>query len=222
MIFLQKMSLPLHQLQTPLTAQAVDGHPLNTIRYFTICEISIGGHVERLRLLVIDNSKFDIVLGLDWLRTHNPSIDWDAGTLALNRCPCSPKERTAVAFSKYVDKGKFLPSLPRTSPVPLVPSSSEYVPSLIPETLDPALDIASVDSEELEVFASDLVEGDVVGFLRLVPPQSDLLAASSSFDPSTENPADVDLSRLPPHLMTSPDSFHLQKPPSYLLTAPTT
>ena len=47
----------------------------------------IGDHAERIEMAVVNLGKTDFFLGLDWLRLHNPSIDWDQSTVIFDRCP---------------------------------------------------------------------------------------------------------------------------------------
>ena len=44
-------------------------------------------HQETIEIAITDTGKHDILLGTDWLRTHNPSIDWTNAKLLLNQCP---------------------------------------------------------------------------------------------------------------------------------------
>ena len=37
--------------------------------------------------VVTDIGEEDAIIGLDWLREHNPEIDWERGSLRLSRCP---------------------------------------------------------------------------------------------------------------------------------------
>ena len=49
----------------------------------------IGSHKERIDFGVTNLGKGEIFLGHDWLKIHNPSIDWRDGTVEFNRCPFS-------------------------------------------------------------------------------------------------------------------------------------
>ncbi|KAF8752755.1 hypothetical protein RHS01_07336 [Rhizoctonia solani] len=42
-------------------------------------------HFEQLALGVVSMS-YPVILGFDWLRSHNPTIDWESGTLTLSCC----------------------------------------------------------------------------------------------------------------------------------------
>ena len=47
------------------------------------------GHREELRAEVTNLRKNSLILGYTWLKKHNPSIDWEKGTVKFHRCPRS-------------------------------------------------------------------------------------------------------------------------------------
>ena len=47
------------------------------------------GHREELCAEVTNLGKNSLILGYTWLKKHNPSIDWEKGTVKFHRCPCS-------------------------------------------------------------------------------------------------------------------------------------
>ena len=49
--------------------------------------MTVGDHIERVRLAVKKLSKQKLFLGIDWLRFHNPTVDWTESTLVFDRCP---------------------------------------------------------------------------------------------------------------------------------------
>ena len=54
--------------------------------------IRIGNHVERLEFAVSNLGKSEMFIGYEWLKIHNPTIDWKKEKLEFNRCPidCTP------------------------------------------------------------------------------------------------------------------------------------
>ena len=46
-------------------------------------------HREELRAEVTNLGKNSLILGYMWLKKHNPSIDWEKGTVKFHRCPHS-------------------------------------------------------------------------------------------------------------------------------------
>src|SRR5882672_9563944 len=88
--FVKQNSLPLKTLQTPILPRNVDGS-INTqgmIRHATLLRMGLGTHhAETTEFCVTDIGEHDILLGTDWLQTHNPSIDWTKNVISMNRCP---------------------------------------------------------------------------------------------------------------------------------------
>ena len=48
----------------------------------------INGHSETMLLFVTSLAYFDIVLGLPWLESHNPEINWKEGNICFNSPSC--------------------------------------------------------------------------------------------------------------------------------------
>src|SRR6202000_2849629 len=46
--------------------------------------MQVEDHSEILRFLITDLGKDDLILGLPWLRKHNPSVDWEQGEILLD------------------------------------------------------------------------------------------------------------------------------------------
>jgi len=44
-------------------------------------------HSERMLLAVSGLGKQSLILGYDWLKDHNPRIDWEKGEVEMTRCP---------------------------------------------------------------------------------------------------------------------------------------
>jgi len=44
-------------------------------------------HSERMLLAVSGLGKQNLILGYDWLKDHNPKIDWEKGEVEMTRCP---------------------------------------------------------------------------------------------------------------------------------------
>lgn len=51
--------------------------------------ISIGGHRERINLAVTDLGSKNLYLSHDWLKCHNPVINWKTGSIIFGRCQCT-------------------------------------------------------------------------------------------------------------------------------------
>jgi transposase InsO family protein len=46
----------------------------------------IGNHFEVINFDITNLGEYDVVLGVPWLRKHNPDIDWQAGSMVFDRC----------------------------------------------------------------------------------------------------------------------------------------
>ena len=70
--------LKLDLIKKPRTVplQVIDGRLLSPIEYETTpMMITINGHEELLSFNVIKSPHAEVILGIPWLRKHNPAID---------------------------------------------------------------------------------------------------------------------------------------------------
>jgi len=44
-------------------------------------------HSKRMLLAISRLGKQSLILGYDWLKDHNPKIDWEKGEVEMTRCP---------------------------------------------------------------------------------------------------------------------------------------
>ena len=81
--FTQKHNLRTTKLEQPIRAQNVDGtdNKQGIICFYTDLNIRISDRtfLERFYITRLGNQK--VILGLPWLREHNPEIDWEKGTV---------------------------------------------------------------------------------------------------------------------------------------------
>ncbi|KAI5115854.1 hypothetical protein M0805_006710, partial [Coniferiporia weirii] len=85
--FVIKHCIPTKPLARPIHVRNVDRTPnqARTITRFTWRLIKIGGRSITTTFLVTSLGKEDVILGLPWLKRHNPAIDWTAGTISINK-----------------------------------------------------------------------------------------------------------------------------------------
>ena len=87
--FARKHRFRRMELERPVYVRNVDG----TLNYAgpivdTVeVEIFFKGHKERTSIDVIGGQKWSVILGMPWLRCHNPEIDWKMGEVKMMRCP---------------------------------------------------------------------------------------------------------------------------------------
>lgn len=89
----EELQLPVREKQDPYSISVVDGSLLNSNdgrvdTETTLLPTVIGQHYERLTLDIIRMANHDIVLGIPWLRRHNPTIDWKQHKLRFDGCSC--------------------------------------------------------------------------------------------------------------------------------------
>jgi Reverse transcriptase (RNA-dependent DNA polymerase)/RNase H-like domain found in reverse transcriptase/Integrase zinc binding domain/Chromo (CHRromatin Organisation MOdifier) domain/gag-polyprotein putative aspartyl protease len=82
--------------------QPMPGTPLITEQ--TTVHLEIQGHEEMITLDVLTEASHEIILGLPWLRKHNPHIDWDSNRLSLERCKCALQTIPTHRQSSVVDE----------------------------------------------------------------------------------------------------------------------
>jgi hypothetical protein len=73
---------PLRVINTDRSPN-VDG-PISEI---VTLELQIGNHTERINLGVVNLGKHNLFLGHNWLKLHNPSINWKSGDVIFDQCP---------------------------------------------------------------------------------------------------------------------------------------
>jgi hypothetical protein len=82
-----KFQLTTHQLAESITVRNADGTPSQggPIEFYcdTIISAPPSSFRDRLHLEVASIGNYDVILGLPWLRKHNPLVNWKAGTLDI-------------------------------------------------------------------------------------------------------------------------------------------
>ena len=83
--FIHKHNVFLHTLPREIPLYNIDGskNTAGSITHFVRLRLSMGDYVEWLEFLVTDLGPEDVVLGLPWLRSVNPDIDWQGGTMEI-------------------------------------------------------------------------------------------------------------------------------------------
>jgi hypothetical protein len=69
--------------------------------------MAISKHHEEITLDIAETGRHHVILGIPWLRTHNPRIEWDTDTIILTDCRCKIRkyeETTPQRLQKYAKK----------------------------------------------------------------------------------------------------------------------
>ena len=96
--FTRKNKFRRTKLKKPIYVRNMDGilNYAGPIVDTVEVEIFFKGHKERTSIDVIGGQKWSVILGMPWLRCHNPEIDWKTGKVKMMRYPdeCGKKWRT--------------------------------------------------------------------------------------------------------------------------------
>lgn len=95
--FLTQNCLSQQQLPSPITAYAVDGRTLASgpISHQSSSSLHVKSHSEII-VLLIAQCPFAVILGIDWLKRHNPFIDWVRDKLKLSCCAPITEPPTSI------------------------------------------------------------------------------------------------------------------------------
>ena len=95
--YVQERGIITQKLPRPIAVLNADGSPneAGPIAEFVELEMRIGDHIERIEFGVTSLGRGQVFLGFDWLKRHNPSVDWREGLVEFDRCPsrCYPDSR---------------------------------------------------------------------------------------------------------------------------------
>ena len=87
--FVDRHNLPCTPLAYHVPVYNVDGsqNVAGAINRLCTLNMTIGGHTETITFRVTETGSSNIILGLDWLRLHDPLINWSKGKLCFINCP---------------------------------------------------------------------------------------------------------------------------------------
>ncbi|CEL61535.1 Retrotransposable element Tf2 155 kDa protein type 1 OS=Schizosaccharomyces pombe (strain 972 / ATCC 24843) GN=Tf2-1 PE=4 SV=1 [Rhizoctonia solani AG-1 IB] len=92
----EKLRIPKRSLETPRVVRMLDGTLSQTGKIWHKVEITVGiqQHVHSIPFLVCPIGKHEAILGMRWLSSENPKIEWATGTITF------PKEESAAIASE--------------------------------------------------------------------------------------------------------------------------
>ena len=91
--FVKTNKVRTHPLICKIPLYNIDGsrNKAGSIAYFVHLRLRIGEVEEWREFLVMGLGPEDVVLGLSWLRSTNPAIDWAEDTMKVENAPTDPK-----------------------------------------------------------------------------------------------------------------------------------
>ena len=89
--YVQEHNIPTRHLPRPIPVFNTNGQSNQDgpIEEMVPLTLTINDHTKWIDLGVTNLGCGQLFLGHDWLKFHNPSIDWQMGLLQFNRCPTS-------------------------------------------------------------------------------------------------------------------------------------
>lgn len=73
--FAYQNGVPIYELLIPKQTAMADGAEVKPLTQWFNAYMSIGPHTKQISLFMMENLKYDIILGREWLNEHNPMID---------------------------------------------------------------------------------------------------------------------------------------------------
>lgn len=99
--FVDKHKVTTRKLAKPIEVFNIDGTPnkAGMITEVAVLHLEVGEHKKKAVFTVTDIGLEDVIIGIDWLRNHNPSIDWYEGIVVMDGC--SDAEYQGQAINRY-------------------------------------------------------------------------------------------------------------------------
>lgn len=103
--FVKRHGIATRQKSEGYELIAADGSSLPDVDRETVpIRLVYQQHHENITLDVVALAKHDIILGMPWLRRHNPVLDWISGVLTFARCNCVKHRRPAHRQRSMADE----------------------------------------------------------------------------------------------------------------------
>ena len=93
---MQELGLEVETLEKPLHVSSPLGTRVTVDLICRDCELEISGILLNVDLRVMNMSKFDVILGMDWLTSHQVVIDYDC-----RRVTAYTSDDVCVMFKGY-------------------------------------------------------------------------------------------------------------------------
>ncbi|QRV77353.1 Retrotransposable element Tf2 protein [Ceratobasidium sp. AG-Ba] len=113
----QDFQLFKKKLDKPRRLKVIDGREINSgqVEHYVTLNLRIFDHEEEVDTYVVNVGNHNLVLGMAWLKRHNPAIDWDRKSLVSSSPYCS---KNCLHTSPRVKSGKPDLEIAATSELP--------------------------------------------------------------------------------------------------------
>jgi len=87
--FVRSKGMNTRTLSQNISVFNVDGSPNEAGQITEVVDVVLHykTHSKRMLLAVSRLGKQSLILGYDWLKNHNPKVDWEKGEVEITRCP---------------------------------------------------------------------------------------------------------------------------------------
>jgi hypothetical protein len=89
--YAERNGIPLNEKTVPRRVLAMDGREVvsGPVTHDAVVKLKINNHHETIKLHCITIGNSPIIVGLPWLRRHNPNIDWKEGRVTFDSTRCA-------------------------------------------------------------------------------------------------------------------------------------
>jgi hypothetical protein len=96
--------IPLNEKMVPQRVLAVDGREVASgpVTHDAVVKLKINNHHKTIKLHCITIGNSPIIVGLPWLRRHNPNIDWKEGRVTFDSTRCTRECLDASLYATTV------------------------------------------------------------------------------------------------------------------------
>lgn len=103
--FIGENCVNTRKLKHPILLFNIDGTEKKdgSITELALLQMKVKDHMGKVAFSVNNIGPKDLIIGLDWLRKHNPDINWETGLLQLSRCTDHCKAATKTILTKETE-----------------------------------------------------------------------------------------------------------------------
>jgi len=127
--FIRSKGMNTWTLSRNISVFNVDGSPNEAEQITEVVDVVLRykTHSKRMLLAVSGLGKQSLILGYNWLKDHNPKIDWEKGEVEMTHCPLRCEGGRALRKEQTCQKRMELRALRscRDGPTPLLQEESE-------------------------------------------------------------------------------------------------
>jgi hypothetical protein len=214
--FVRKHQLPTTKLKTPIRARNAD-HSFNKngdIRHTCTLFLNVEGIAQKITLHVMALGRDNVILGLPWLKSTNPTIDWKNRTLTIDES----LDESRDLYTTYVADDERHNSSSGYYKTPARPPKHVHVDAVTDAHLFSYLDQETESQYIRRAYDNRTIYRIIRSGSRFIPMGSPVIARLTQ---ATELAMAAEKSKpkvtLPPNTLTSLQSSLRKQPATFLL-----